>query len=552
MTDIEIAHKASPRHISEIVSKLNIKEDDIELYGKYKAKIALEPPAAKGRLVLVTAVNPTPFGEGKTTVSVGLADGLSRIGEKVCLALREPSLGPVFGVKGGATGGGYAQVIPMEDINLHFTGDFHAITAADNLLSALIDNHIKQGLSPALDVNRIEWTRCMDMNDRALRQIDCALGGDINGTPRRDGFVITAASEIMAVLCLSADLNDLKRRLGNIIIGYDTDGNAVRASALKAADAMAILLKDALKPNLVQTLEGTPALIHGGPFANIAHGCNSIRATKLALGLADIVVTEAGFGAELGAEKFFDIKCRKGGFKPSATVLVVTARALKYNGGCPKPEINTENMEALAKGAQNLAGHINNLKTGFGVPTVVAINRFSADTDAEIAYIQSEAERLGVKAFVAECWAKGGGGCKQLAEEIARICKTNEPLAPRYAYSLDMGLKQKIEAVAQKIYGAGKIIYTPQAQAKLEALNQSEFRDYPVCIAKTQYSFSDDPALLGRPEGFDFTVRDVYIRAGAEFVVAVCGSILLMPGLPKEPAAVKMTISGEGIIEGLF
>jgi formate--tetrahydrofolate ligase len=552
MTDIEIARRAKPYPITEIAKKLAIPEDKLELYGKYKAKLDIEPGFPKGRLVLVTAINPTPFGEGKTTISVGLSDSLSRIGEKVCLALREPSLGPVFGVKGGATGGGYAQVIPMEDINLHFTGDFHAITAANNLLSALIDNHIKQGNELHLDINRIEWRRCMDMNDRALREIDCALGGDINGTPRRDGFVITAASEIMAILCLSENLSDLKRRLGNIVVGYDMDGAPVRAKNLKAADAMAILLKDAIKPNLVQTLEATPAIIHGGPFANIAHGCNSVRATKLAMSLADIVVTEAGFGAELGAEKFIDIKCRKSNLKPSAVVLVATARALKYNGGCPKEAINKENLSALANGFVNLAGHLDNLRNKFGIPAVVAINRFTTDSDAEIEYIRTEVEKLGSKAFVAECWGKGGGGCIELAQEIARICKSGEPQTPRFTYALNASFEEKIEAVAKKIYGAGNIIYTPEAKEKLAALNGSEFSAFPICIAKTQYSFSADPAALGRPQGFDFVVRDISLRAGSEFVVVVCGSILLMPGLPKEPAAVKMTIDSEGVIEGLF
>ena len=553
LTDIEIARRVTPQPISRIAIKLGIDEAHIELYGKHKAKLTKEPSSeTKGRLILVTAINPTPFGEGKTTVSVGLADGLSRIGEKVCLALREPSLGPVFGVKGGATGGGYAQVIPMEDINLHFTGDFHAITTANNLLSALIDNHIKQGNELDLNLDRIEWQRCLDMNDRALRVIDCALGGDINGIPRKDGFVITAASEIMAILCLSENLSDLKRRLGNIVIGYDNKGAIVRAKQLNAADPMAIVLKDALYPNLVQTLEATPAIIHGGPFANIAHGCNSVRATKLALSLADIVVTEAGFGAELGAEKFFDIKCRNSHLKPSAVVLVVTARALKYNGGCPKENINAQNIEALEKGIVNLAGHIHNLKDHFGMPVVVAINRFTTDTDAEISTIQKEAEKLGAKAFVAECWAHGGAGCEGLAQEVASLCKSKEPASPTFTYSLDADIESKIEAIATKIYGAGKIIYTPEAKAKSELINQSEFRNLPVCIAKTQYSFSADPALLGRPQGFDFTVRDLYVRAGSEFIVAVCGNILLMPGLPKTPAAVKMTISDDGVIEGLF
>jgi len=552
MSDIEIARSAKPLPIAEIARKLSVGEDKLELYGKYKAKLDVEPGAPKGRLVLVTAINPTPFGEGKTTISVGLSDGLARIGEKVCIALREPSLGPVFGVKGGATGGGYAQVIPMEDINLHFTGDFHAITAANNLLSALIDNHIKQGNDLGLDLRRIEWRRCMDMNDRALREIDCALGGDINGVPRRDGFVITAASEIMAILCLAENLPDFKRRLGNIIVGYNTDGAPVRAKSLNAADAMAILLKDALKPNLVQTLEGTPAIIHGGPFANIAHGCNSVRATKLALSLADIVVTEAGFGAELGAEKFFDIKCRVSRLKPSAVVLVATARALKYNGGCPKEAINAENLPALQNGFKNLAGHLYNLRNQFGMPVVVAINRFTTDSDAEISYIQTEVEKLGAAAFVALCWGKGGGGCLELAREVARLCHEREPQSPRFTYPLDATFEEKIEAVATKIYGAGKILYTPEVKEKLAALNNSEFSSFPVCIAKTQYSFSADPALLGRPEGFDFTVRDIYLRAGSEFVVAVCGSILLMPGLSKEPAAVKMTIDDNCVIEGLF
>lgn len=550
-SDIEIARSVAPLPITQIAAKLDIAEDSLELYGKYKAKVAIEPAAERGRLVLVTAINPTPFGEGKTTVSVGLADGLARIGAKVCLALREPSLGPVFGVKGGATGGGYAQVIPMEDINLHFTGDFHAITTANNLLAALIDNHIKQGNALNLDINRIEWVRCLDMNDRALRSVECGLGGEINGVPRKDGFVITAASEIMAILCLSENLADLKRRLSNIIVGYDTGGGVVRAGQLAAADAMAIVLKDALKPNLVQTLEGTPALIHGGPFANIAHGCNSVRATKLALALADIVVTEAGFGAELGAEKFVDIKCRKSGLKPSAAVLVATARALKYNGGCPKESINTQCGDALAKGIANLEGHITNLK-GFGIPVVVAINKFITDTPQEIDYIKAAAETLGAKAFVAECWAKGGAGCTELASEINRICCTAEPQAPVFAYDGDLPLRDKITTVASRIYGAGKVVFTPEAAAKLSIIDASEFCKYPICIAKTQYSFSADPNLLGRPTGFDFAVRDLYVRAGSEFIVVVCGNIMLMPGLPAAPAASKMAITNSGIIDGLF
>lgn len=549
MSDIEIARKAKPLHIAQVAAKIGISEEDLEFYGKHKTKISLEPGEAKGRLVLVTAINPTPLGEGKTTISIGLADGLSRLGEKVCLTLRQPSLGPVFGVKGGATGGGYAQVIPMEDINLHFTGDFHAITTANNLLSAMIDNHIKQGNE--LGIQTVEWRRCLDMNDRALREVDVALGGEINGIPRRDGFVITAASEIMAILCLSENLKDLKRRLANIIVGYDKDGNTVKAGQLNAADAMAIVLKDAIKPNLAQTLEGTPAVIHGGPFANIAHGCNSVRATKLALSLADIVVTEAGFGAELGAEKFLNIKCRKAGLKPSAAVLVATARALKYNGGCPKEETNKENLGALKKGIVNLEGHIANLKR-FGLPVVVAVNRFITDTEAELALIKTAAEGLGAKAFVAECWAKGGEGCLELAAEIARLCKTSTPSLPLFSYAEEDGIDKKIEAVAKNLYGAGNIIYTPEAKEKLDKINASEYKTYPVCIAKTQYSFSADPNLLGRPTGFDFVVRDLLIRAGSEFIVAVCGSILLMPGLPKVPAAARMTITDDGEIDGLF
>lgn len=548
MTDIEIANSIKMRPITDVAEELGVNTECVEQYGKFKAKITApynENP--NGKLILVTAVNPTPYGEGKTTVSIGLADALRITGRKTCLALREPSLGPVFGVKGGATGGGYSQVVPMESINLHFNGDFHAISSANNLLSALIDNHIKQG--NALDIKEVFWRRTMDCNDRALREIEVGLGGTVNGVPRKDGFDITAASEVMAILCLASGLEDLKTRLGNIIIGVNGKGEYIRAKELKAENAMTILLSEAIYPNLVQTLIGTPALIHGGPFANIAHGCNSVIATKTALTYADFVVTEAGFGAELGAEKFFDIKCRTAGLNPKAVVLVVTARALKYNGGADKEQVSVKNVDALKKGLCNMLGHIKNLKK-FGVPQVVAINRFTTDTDEELTLIKNAAKDEGVKAVVVNAWAEGGNGCVELAnlvaEETENTCKVN------YTYNLVDSVKDKINKVAKGIYGAGKVNFSEKAEAQLEEINNGEFKNYPVCIAKTQYSFSQDKCLLGRPEGFDFSVRELKIRGGAGFIVAVCGDIMLMPGLPKVPNSDNMTIDENHKITGLF
>lgn len=548
MTDIEIARSYKMKPIEEIAKKLDIQDENLERYGKYKAKVTtpiVEDSNAK--LILVTAINPTPYGEGKTTVSIGLADGMQITGRKVALALREPSLGPVFGIKGGATGGGYSQVVPMEDINLHFNGDFHAITAANNLLSALIDNHIKQGNE--LRLKEITWRRTLDCNDRALRTIEIALGGEVNGTPRLDGFDITAASEIMAVLCLSRNLNDLKRRLGNIIIGYNEDGETVFARDLRAENAMAILLSDALYPNLVQTLAGTPAFVHGGPFANIAHGCNTIIATRTAMSLADYVVTEAGFGAELGAEKFFDIKCRTAGLNPSAVVLVVTARAMKYNGYASKEEVNRPNMDALAKGIVNMVGHIENLKK-FGLPLVVAINKFTTDTEEELNFIKDTATANGAQAIVVEAWAKGGEGCKELADAVVSACENDSTL--KLTYANEDTIEEKINAVAKKIYGAGNVVFSDKAREQLKKIEASDYAKYPVCIAKTQYSFSQDATLLGRPTGFEFLVRELLVRGGAEFIVAVCGNIMLMPGLPKVPNAVNMTIDEDRNITGLF
>ncbi|MGI6213379.1 MAG: formate--tetrahydrofolate ligase [Christensenellales bacterium] len=545
MTDIEIARAAKPLAIGEVAQKLGVPPEAVEPYGKYKAKLMIEPgdnPSAK--LILVTATHPTPYGEGKTTLSVGLSDGIARLNKKVCLTLREPSLGPVFGTKGGAAGGGRAQVIPMEDINLHFTGDFHAVSSANNLLSALIDNHIKQGNKLNLDLNRIEWKRCIDLNDRALREIECGLGGEVNGVPRKDGFVITAASEVMAILCLARDMRDLKERLADILIGYDTQGNRVTASMLGGHQAMAILLKDALAPNLVQTLEGTPAIIHGGPFANIAHGCNSIRATKLAMSYADYVVSEAGFGADLGAEKFIDIKCRTAGLTPSAAVIVTTIRALKHNGG-------GQDLAALGNGLANLGAHIANLTQKLGLPSVVAINRFSSDTAEELETVIQYAQSRGVKAFVAECWEKGGIGCLELAKEVTKIADS-QTSAVKFAYPEECGAEDKISVLAKEIYGAGEVIFEPAAKEKLAVINNSPYRNYPVCVAKTQYSFSADPALLGRPQGFTFNVKDLNVRAGARFIVAVCGKILLMPGLSERPAANSMTIDDNKNIDGLF
>ena len=550
LTDIEIAQQAKMLKIDEVAEKLGITEDEIEPYGHYKAKLSEElfertKNNRDGKLILVTAINPTPAGEGKTTISVGLAEAMAKIGKKTVLALREPSLGPVFGIKGGAAGGGYAQVVPMEDINLHFTGDMHAITAANNLLCALIDNHIHQGNALRIDERRIMTDRCMDMNDRALRSVVVGLGGKINGFPRQDGFRITVASEVMAILCLAGDLADLKERLARILVAYNLDGNPVYARDLGAQGAMTALLKDAIKPNLVQTLENNPAIMHGGPFANIAHGCNSLRATKLALKLGDYAVTEAGFGADLGAEKFFDIKCRFGGLKPSCAVLVATIRALKYNGGVPKAE--------LKKGAVNLKTHIENIHK-FGVPVVVAINRFHTDTDAEIAVIREFCAEMGVEVSLAEIFAKGGEGGTDLAEKVCATiekcegCQTDfKPL-----YDEKLPIKEKLNIIAREIYRAEGVTYTSQAEKAIKEIEALGYGDTPVCVAKTQYSLSDDPAKLGKPENFTITVRDLKLSAGAGFVVALTGDIMIMPGLPKAPAALKIDCDDRGNISGLF
>ena len=554
LSDIEIAQSAQVQPIVNIARKLGIKEDDLEYYGKYKAKLSesliKEKSTGKdGKLILVTAINPTPAGEGKTTTSVGLGDALSLIGKKTMIALREPSLGPVFGVKGGAAGGGYAQVIPMEDINLHFTGDMHAITAANNLLCAMLDNHIQQGNSLGIDVKKILIKRCLDMNDRELRNIVAGLGGRVNGVPREDGFIITVASEVMAILCLVSDITDLKERLGSILVAYTFDGKPVYARDLKANGAMAALLKDAIKPNLVQTLEGTPAIMHGGPFANIAHGCNSVRATKLGLKLADYLVTEAGFGSDLGAEKFFDIKCRKAGLNPSAVVLVATVRALKYNGGVPKAELGSENLAALEKGIVNLGKHIENMHK-YGVPVVVAINRFGADTDAELDYIKNYCKELGADFALSEVFAKGGEGGRELAEKVVAACEKES--AFKVLYPLELSIKEKISAIAGEIYGADGVIYTAAAEKAIAEIEKMGAANVPVCIAKTQYSLSDDPALLGRPQNFSITVRDVRLSNGAGFVVVYTGDIMTMPGLPKLPAAEKIDVDADGRITGLF
>ena len=554
LTDIEIAQQAEIRPIRQIAEKLGITEDELEYYGKYKAKLTEELIARKadekdGKLILVTAINPTPAGEGKTTTSVGLGDALSLLGKKTIIALREPSLGPVFGVKGGAAGGGYAQVIPMEDINLHFTGDMHAITAANNLCCAMLDNHIQQGNALKIDVKKILIKRCLDMNDRELRNIVAGLGGRVNGVPREDGFIITVASEVMAILCLASDIDDLKTRLGNILVAYTTDGQPVFARDLKANGAMAALLKDAIKPNLVQTLEGTPALMHGGPFANIAHGCNSVRATKLALKLADYCVTEAGFGSDLGAEKFFDIKCRKTGLRPSAVVIVATVRALKYNGGIPKAELGNENLDALKKGIVNLGVHISNMQK-YGIPTVVAINRFAADSDAELSYIEEYCTSMGADFAMSEVFSKGGNGGKELAEKV--IAAAEKPSDFRFIYDDDMSIKEKINAVATKIYGADGVTFTAQAIKALADIEKLDTSKLPVCIAKTQYSLSDDPSLLGKPENFMVTVRDIRLSNGAGFVVVYTGDIMTMPGLPKVPAAERIDVDASGKITGLF
>ncbi len=554
LTDIEIAQQVKAQPIKEVAEKLGIAEEHLEYYGRYKAKLSeslIKETAGKkdGKLILVTAINPTPAGEGKTTTSVGLGDALAKIGKKTVIALREPSLGPVFGIKGGAAGGGYAQVIPMEDINLHFTGDMHAITAANNLLCAMLDNHIQQGNSLNIDVRRILIKRCLDMNDRELRNIVAGLGGKVNGVPREDGFIITVASEVMAILCLSADIDDLKERLGNILVAYNFEGKPIYARDVKANGAMAALLKDAIKPNLVQTLEGTPALMHGGPFANIAHGCNSVRATKLALKLADYCVTEAGFGSDLGAEKFFDIKCRKAGLKPSAVVLVATVRALKYNGGVPKTELANENLTALEKGIVNLGVHIGNMQK-FGVPVVVAINRFGNDTDKELAFVENYCKDLGADFALSEVFAKGGEGGIELAEKVAQAVE--KPSEFRTLYPDDMPIKEKIQTIATNIYGADGVIYTAQAQKALAEIEKLDTANLPVCVAKTQYSLSDNPALLGKPQNFNITVRDVRLSNGAGFVVVYTGDIMTMPGLPKVPAAEKIDVDSNGKITGLF
>ena len=555
LSDIEIAHRCKMQPISEIAEAAGIDEKYVELYGRYKAKIDLsimkENKRPDGKLILVTAITPTPAGEGKTTTTIGLADGLKRIGKNVMVALREPSLGPVFGIKGGAAGGGYAQVVPMEDINLHFTGDFHAIGAANNLLAAMLDNHIKQGNELRIDVRRITWKRCVDMNDRQLRNIVDGLGGVANGVPREDGFDITVASEIMAILCLSQSITELKERLSRIIVGYNFDGKPVTCAELKAEGAMAALLKDALKPNLVQTLEGTPALVHGGPFANIAHGCNSVTATRLAMRLGDYAVTEAGFGADLGAEKFLDIKCRAAGLTPAAVVMVATVRALKMHGGLDKKSLDTEDIAALERGIPNLLRHVSNIKSVYKLPCVVAINRFPTDTDGEIDFIIKKCKELGVNTVLSTVWADGGKGGEELAREVVRLCE-EEKGDFTFSYSLDGTIEEKIEAVVKKIYGGKGINILPAAQKQIAALNENGFAGFPVCIAKTQYSFSDDPALLGAPEDFTVTVKNVKISAGAGFIVVLTGDIMTMPGLPKHPAAERIDIDDNGIISGLF
>ena len=556
MTDIEIAQSAQPKHILEIAKDAGVDEKYIELYGRYKAKLDLSlitDSEAKpdGKLILVTAITPTPAGEGKTTTTIGLADGMKRIGKKVAVALREPSLGPVFGVKGGAAGGGYAQVIPMEDINLHFTGDFHAIGAANNLLAAMLDNHIYQGNSLNIDPRRITWKRCVDMNDRQLRFVTDGLGGRVNGVPREDGYDITVASEIMAVLCLASSIADLKARLARIIVGYTYDEKPVTAGDLKAEGAMTALLKDALKPNLVQTLEGTPAFVHGGPFANIAHGCNSVIATKTAMKMADYAITEAGFGADLGAEKFLDIKCRMAGLTPSAVVIVATVRALKMHGGLAKTELGSENLEALEKGIPNLLRHVSNIKNVYKLPSVVAVNRFPTDTDAEIQFIINKCRELGVNVILSTVWADGGKGGEELAREVVRLCE-EEQGDFTYSYELDTTIEEKIEAVTKKIYGGDGVTFLPAAKKQIAALTALGFDRLPICVAKTQYSFSDDPTKLGAPDGFKITIKNVKVSAGAGFVVVLTGDIMTMPGLPKVPAAEKIDVDENGKITGLF
>ena len=553
LSDLDIAKQCKPLFIGKIAEKVGLTENDIEYYGRYKAKIDLKvlgKNAKKAKLVLVTAITPTPSGEGKTTTTIGLADGLNKIGKNAVVALREPSLGPVFGVKGGAAGGGYAQVVPMEDINLHFTGDFHAIGAANNLLAAMLDNHIHQGNALGIDSRTIVWKRCVDMNDRQLRFIVDGLNGKANGVPREDGFDITVASEIMAVLCLASGYKDLKERLGRVVVGYTFGGEAVTASMLKADGAMAALLKDALKPNLVQTLEGTPAIIHGGPFANIAHGCNSVIATRVAMSVSDYTITEAGFGADLGAEKFFDIKCRYAGLKPDAVVVVATIRALKMHGGVLKADLAAENLEALKKGLPNLMRHVSNVRNVYKLPVTVAVNRFPTDTDAEVKTLIDECAKVGVKAVLADGWAKGGLGMTELAKEVVSLCEKQNDFS--FAYPLDVSVKEKINAVVTKVYGGAGVNYLPAAEKRIAELETAGYGNLPVCMAKTQYSFSDDPKLLGAPEGFTVTVRNVKLSNGAGFIVVLTGDIMTMPGLPKKPAAENIDVDEQGNIYGLF
>ena len=553
-TDIEIAQEAKLKHITEIAEVAGVPDEYLELYGRHKAKISLDllkdETKKNGKLVLVTAITPTPAGEGKTTTTIGLADGLKKIGKKVTVALREPSLGPVFGVKGGAAGGGYAQVVPMEDINLHFTGDFHAIGAANNLLAAMLDNHIYQGNALNIDPRRITWKRCVDMNDRQLRFVTDGLGGRVNGVPREDGYDITVASEIMAVLCLASSITDLKERLGNIIVGYTYDEKPVTARDLKANGAMTALLKDALKPNLVQTLEGTPAFVHGGPFANIAHGCNSVIATKMALKMGDYTITEAGFGADLGAQKFLDIKCRMAGLKPSAVVMVATVRALKMHGGVPKTELGAENLEALEAGLPNLLRHVSNIKDVYKLPVVVAINRFPLDTDAEVALVAEKCKALGVNVCLSDVWAKGGEGGTALAEEVVKLCEQENDFS--FSYDLNDTIEKKIEDIVKNVYRGAGVNFTPAAMKQIAQLNSCGFGNLPICMAKTQYSFSDDATKLGAPENFTITVRNLKVSAGAGFIVALTGDIMTMPGLPKVPAAEKIDVDENGVITGLF
>ena len=553
-SDIEIAQETPMLPITEIAKVAGVDDKYLEQYGKYKAKVDYnilnDVQRPDGKLILVTAINPTPAGEGKTTTTVGLADGMKKLGKNVLVALREPSLGPVFGVKGGAAGGGYAQVVPMEDINLHFTGDFHAIGAANNLLAAMLDNHIYQGDKLGIDPRRITWRRCVDMNDRQLRFVVDGLGGRVNGTPREDGYDITVASEIMAVLCLASDITDLKARLGRIIVGYTYDEKPVTAADLNAQGAMAALLKDALKPNLVQTLEHTPAFVHGGPFANIAHGCNSVTATKIARRLSDYTITEAGFGADLGAEKFLDIKCRMAGLTPSAVVVVATVRALKYNGGVPKADLGQENLEALEKGLPNLLKHVSNITNVYKLPCVVAINRFPLDTEAELKLVETKCKELGVNVALSEVWAKGGEGGIELAKEVIRLCE--QPNDFTFAYELDMSIKEKIEAIVTKIYGGKDVNFTANAEKQIKTLTELGFDKMPICMAKTQYSLTDDAAKLGAPTGFTVTVRNIKVSAGAGFLVALTGEIMTMPGLPKVPAAERIDVDETGKISGLF